>query len=284
MPDHRIILVTGATGQQGGSLIRALAGSPFTIRAMTRRPDSEPGAALKASGVNVVPGDLDDAESLRAALRGVWGVFAVQNTLEAGVEREEEQGKRVAQLAKEAGVQHYVYTSVGSAHRRTGIPHFDNKARVEDTVRALRFTSHVIFRPVFFMENLLSPLFLNGDAIYSTLEPQTVLQMIAVDDIGRFVAQGFTHPERFNGREIDLAGDAATLPEAAAALSEGLGRTITYVRIPIEDVRKNSEDVALMLEWFDGVGYEADIHGIQREFGIRTTSLAEWARRRQTRP
>ena len=279
MPLDRTILVTGATGQQGGSLLGALAGSEFTLRAMTRKPDSEAAGKLRASGVEIVKGDLDDAESLTRALDGAWGVFAVQNTWEAGVEREEEQGKRLAQLAKDAGVQHYVYTSVGSAHRRTGIPHFDNKARIEDTVRQLQFPSHVIFRPVFFMENLPTPYFLNGDAIYSTLEPGTPLQMIAVEDIGKFVARGFTEAGRLNRREIDLAGDAATMPEAAAALSAGLGRSITYVRIPIDEVRKNSEDYALMLEWFERVGYDADIDGIQREFGIRTTKLADWAKR-----
>ena len=84
-------------------------------------------------------------------------MFGVQNTWEAGVEREEVQGKRLATLARDAGVQHYVYTSVGSAHERTGIPHFDNKWRIEETVRGLRFPSHVILRPVFFMENLLAP-------------------------------------------------------------------------------------------------------------------------------
>ena len=103
------------------------------------------------------PGDLDDEASLRKALAGAWGVFAVQNTWEAGVEKEEEQGKRQARLAREAGVQHYVYSSVGSAHKNTGIPHFDNKWRIEETVRGLNFPSHVVLRPVFFMENLLAP-------------------------------------------------------------------------------------------------------------------------------
>ena len=90
-------------------------------------------------------------------------MFAVQNTWEAGVEGEEEQGKRLATLAKEAGVQHFVYTSVGSADRQTGIPHFENKFRIEETVRSLGFPSYAIIRPIFFMENLPSPWFLNGD-------------------------------------------------------------------------------------------------------------------------
>ena len=281
MASNRTILVTGATGQQGGSLVRALAGSDFALRAMTRKPDSEKAARLRASGVEVLPGDLDDPASLKKALAGAWGVFAVQNTLEAGVEKEEEQGKRIAGLAKEAGVQHYVYTSVGSAHLNTGIPHFENKWRVEGTVRGLHFPSHVIMRPVFFMENLLSPGFLNGDTIYSSLDEGTSLQMIAVDDIGRFIAPAFTDAARFNGREIDLAGDAATMPEAAAALSAGLGRPINYVRIPIEEVRKHSEDIAIMLEWFDRVGYNADIPGLEREFGFKPMTLEDWAKRQR---
>jgi len=281
MSSNRTILVTGATGQQGGSLIRALAGSDFVLRAMTRKPDSEKAARLRAAGVEVLQGDLDDPASLKKALAGAWGVFAVQNTWEAGVEKEEEQGKRIAELAKQAGVQHYVYTSVGSAHRNTGIPHFDNKWRVEGTVRGLHFPSHVIMRPVFFMENLLSPGFLNGDTMYSSLDEGTSLQMIAVEDIGRCIAPAFTDAARFNGREIDLAGDAATMPEAAAALSAGLGRSINYVRIPIEEVRKHSEDIAIMLEWFDRVGYNADIPGLEREFGFKPTTLADWAKRQR---
>ena len=130
MTDARTILVTGATGHQGGSLIRALRGSGFALRAMTRKPDSDAARALAGQRVDIVHGDLDDAESLRRALDGAWGTFAVQNTWEAGVEKEEEQGHRFARLAREAGVQHFVYASVGSAHRHTGIPHFENKARV----------------------------------------------------------------------------------------------------------------------------------------------------------
>jgi len=233
---------------------------------------------LAASGAQIVKGDLEDPASLKAALAGAWGAYGVQNTWEAGVEKEEEQGKRFATIAKEAGVQHFVYASVGSAHRETGIPHFDNKSRVENTVRSLGFPSTVIIRPVFFMENLASPWFLHGDTLHAALAPATRLQMIAVKDIGEYGALAFTSADELNGREIDIAGDAATMPEAAAALSAGLGRNIQFVQVPISEVRKNSEDFALMLEWFEQVGYDADIDGNAREFGIRPTSLAEWAR------
>jgi uncharacterized protein YbjT (DUF2867 family) len=192
MTNDQTILITGVTGNQGGAVAQALQGSRFRLRGLTRKPESERAAALARHGVDVVKGDLDDEATLRRALAGAWGVFGVQNTWEAGVEREEAQGKRLATLAREAGVEHYVYTSVGSAHKQTGIPHFDNKWRIEETVRGLRFPSHVILRPVFFMENLLAPYSLQGDTLAWALGPGTKLQMIAAEDIGWFGARAFT--------------------------------------------------------------------------------------------
>ena len=120
MASDRTILITGVTGNQGGAVAEALRGTGFNLRGLTRKPDSERAAALARVGVDVVKGDLDDEATLRRALASAWGVFSVQNTLEAGVEREEAQGKRLATLAREAGVEHFVYTSVGSAQKRTG--------------------------------------------------------------------------------------------------------------------------------------------------------------------
>jgi uncharacterized protein YbjT (DUF2867 family) len=274
---QRTILVTGATGKQGGALINELTGKGFNLRAMTRHPDGDAAKALRGKGVEIVQGNLDDAASLKPALQGAWGVFAVQNTWEAGVEGEETQGKRLAQVAKEAGVQHYVYASVGSADRNTGIPHFENKWRIEETVRSLKFPSHVIYRPVFFMENLPTPWFLHHDKLISAIQPSTVLQMIAVADIGKYAAACFIDAERLKGAEFDIAGDQRTMPDTAAVLGKALGRPITYVQIPLADVRKNSEDFALMLDWFDRVGYDVDIDGTAREFRIKPTRLEQWA-------
>jgi uncharacterized protein YbjT (DUF2867 family) len=137
------------TGQQGGAVAQALLGSGFRLRGLTRTPDSQ------------------RAATLRRALAGAWGVFGVQNAAEAGVAGEEVQGKRLATLSREAGVEHFVYTSVGSADKHTGVPHFDNKGRIEETVRGLRFPSHVILRPVFFMENLVAPFSLHGSTLAS---------------------------------------------------------------------------------------------------------------------
>lgn len=273
----KVVVISGATGQQGGSTARALAGKGFTIRALTRKPDSDAAKALQALGAEIVQAELDDETSVRKALQGAWGAYAVQNTWTAGVAGEEAQGHRFAKAAKQAGIQHYVYASVASADRKTGIPHFDNKWRVEDTIRGLGFPSYAIVRPVFFMENLPSPWFLNGDKLVSTLDPKTGLQMIAVKDIGQYGALAFTDADTFKNLELDIAGDVATLPEAAATLSRALGRNIEYVQIPISEVRKNSEDMALMLEWFERVGYDADIAGNAKQYGVKPTTLAEWA-------
>ena len=275
----KLVLITGATGHQGGATLRHLAKrGGFRLRALTRKPEGDAAKAVAALGAEVVAGDLDDAASLERALAGAWGVYAVQNTWEAGVEKEEAQGKRIAKLAREAGVQRYVYASVGSAHKSTGIPHFDNKFRIEETVKALGFPSYAIIRPVFFMENLLSPWSLSGDKLAMGLAPNTKLQMIAADDIGKFGAKAFAEADQMKNVELDIAGDAVTMTEAAAALGPVVGKTLTYQQLPIEAVRQQSEDVAKMIEWFESTGYSADIAGQDKRTGIRALTLAEWAR------
>jgi uncharacterized protein YbjT (DUF2867 family) len=186
-------------------------------------------------------------------------------------------------MAKNEGVEHFVYSSVGSAHRRTGIPHFDNKARIEKRVRELGFPSFVILRPVFFMENWASAWYrpgLDEGRLAISLKPETRLQMIAVEDIGRYGRIAFEKDKELNGRAIDLAGDERTMPETAEILGRALGRKIDFVPVPITEVRRQSEDSAIMLDWFDRVGYNADIAGLISEFGFRPLSLSEWADKR----
>jgi uncharacterized protein YbjT (DUF2867 family) len=204
----------------------------------------------------------------------------VQNTWEAGVEQEEEQGKRFARAVKQAGTQHLLYQSVGSAHRSTGIPHFENKWRVEQTIEEIGIPSWTVVRPAYFMENLLAP-WLKPAIDQGTLpigtKPETRLQMIAVRDIGKYGLIAIEQHETLNGRAIDIAGDELSGPEAAGVLSEVTGRPIAFHSVPIEQVRANSEDLALMLEWFDAVGYNADIAANEREFGVKPTRFREWA-------
>jgi uncharacterized protein YbjT (DUF2867 family) len=280
MKDDRIILVTGATGRQGGAVARELLARGFRVRAMTRKPNSDKARALADLNAQVVQGDFDDRKSLPGAIEGVWGVFAVHDSWEAGVEREQEQGERFARLCKEAGVSHYVYSSVGSADRHTGIPHFESKWHIEEVVRQLDFPSHTVIRPVFFMENLLSPWLLPDlevGQITMPLKATTVLQMIAVEDIGRCGAWAFENYDTLNGQAIDIAGDERTMPDTARIIGAAADKEIEFAPRPIEEVRAASEDWAIMLEWFDAVGYDVDIDGLVREAGIRPITLAEWA-------
>jgi len=280
MASKQLILITGATGRQGGAVARELLASGQSLRVMTRKPDNESARALAKRGAEVVQGDLDDPSSLRRALEGVWGVFAVQNTWEAGVEREEEQGKRLAELARELGVKHYVYSSVASAHRKTGIPHFENKWRVEEKVRSLGFPSWTILRPVFFMENWLTPSFkpaIDQGKLAVAIAPDTVLQMIAVADIGRYGRLAFEKARELNAQAIDIAGDGMTMSKAAEVITAASGKRVVFERAPIEQVRQFSEDYAIMLEWFDRAGYNAAIKGNAKKYGIAPTPFKDWA-------
>lgn len=276
-----LIVVTGATGQQGGATARELLAAGHRVRAVTRKPQGDAAKALAKLGAEIMQGDLDDATSLRKAFAGAWGLYAVQNTWEAGVEKEEIQGLRVADVARAAGIQHFVYASVASAHRKTGIPHFDNKARVETKIRELKFPSVVIVRPVFFMENLAGPWFkpyIEQGNLAIGIKPTTTLQMIAVADVGKYGRLAFEKHAELNGRAIDIAGDELTPPQAAEIIGKAAGRTVKHFQVPIEEVRKSSEDFAIMLEWFDAVGYDADIAGNAKTYGIRPTAFAEWVR------
>jgi len=287
MPDPKEVLVIGATGQQGGAVARELLAHGWRVRAMTRKPEGPKAQELAALRATVVPGDLDDPASLERALRGVYGVFSVQNTYEAGIAKEEEQGKRIAELAKQAGVRHFVYTSVASAQRNTGIPHFENKWRIEETVRGKDFPVCTLLHPVFFMENFQSAWFKPGidqGRLRIALQPETTLQLIAVGDIGRYGRWAFEHPQSANGLTLELAGDSRTMPEAATILGKAWGRTIEYVRMPIEEVRAFNADFALMFEWFDRVGYSTDITKLASDTGIRPVTLAEWAAKAARNP
>lgn len=275
--EKKTIVVAGATGQQGGAVLASLAGKGFHLKGLTRKTDSAAAKALADKGVELVRADFDDEASLRAALAGAWGAFAVQTMLERGVEGEEEQGKRFARVAREAGVQRFVYTSVGSAQHKTAIPHFESKWHVEEEVRALGFASWAVLRPVFFMENLLAPWALQGDKLMYAMKPERRLQMVAVADIGRVGALLFEQAERYAGAEIDLAGDERTLPEAAAILSARFSRPIEFVSVPVDAVRAMSEDMAIMFEWFDRVGYSVDIAGLEKSLGFGLTRLEGWA-------
>ena len=280
MSNDKKILVTGATGQQGGAVSRELLKNGYKVKAMTRNPDNPKAKELAELGAEIVRGDFDDAASLEIELAGVWGAFAVQNSWEGGVEKEEEQGKRFAEISKKVNLQHLVYTSVGSAHRDTGIPHFDNKWRIEEKIRSLDLPSYTIIRPVFFMDNFLSPWFkpsIDQGQLAVGMNPNSSLQMIAVEDIGKHGLRAFKNYKELNGKAIDIAGDELTMTDAAKIISDKKGSAVEFSQVPIEEVRNFSDDYALMLEWFDDVGYNVKISSLAEESVISPIKFSAWA-------
>src|SRR6516225_8997753 len=128
---NKTVLVTGATGRQGGAVIRHLLRNEWKLRALTRNPNAPPAQELTRQGVEVVQGDLDDPASLERAARGVYGVYSVQDFWSVGAKREVDQGKNLAEAAKKAGVEHFVYSSVGGAERNSRIDHWESKWEIE---------------------------------------------------------------------------------------------------------------------------------------------------------
>ena len=259
------VLVTGATGKQGGHLVRELLSRGHSVRALTRKPESPAAAALAERGVTIVPGNFDDEGSLERAARGVDTVFAMSTPFEGGSKTETLEGINILRAASRVRVKHFVYSSVAGADRATGIPHFDSKFEVEKEIRrsGIPFT---IVAPVFFMENFLAEWMAAGIAqgsIAIAVPATRRLQQIAVEDIAQFTALVIERRESFLGKRIDIASDELTLTTVAAAISDVLGRQIKYNALPIDAVRQQNEDLARMYEWFDRVGYDADIVGLR---------------------
>jgi uncharacterized protein YbjT (DUF2867 family) len=266
---NKTILITGATGQQGGAVARRLLKQPgFGVRALTRDSAKPAARALAQAGTEIFRGDLDDPASVRGALAGIWGVFSVQNFMEAGYDGEIRQGKNLADEAKAAGVQHFVYTSVVSADRKTGLPHFESKWEIEQHIHRCGLP-YTILRPAFFMQNwyvfMREPI-LDG-TLPQPLNPQTSLQQISVEDIGAFAAMAFQNSSKWAGRTIELAGDELTMQRVAETLSRVVGRNVKYVQVPWEQFRQDAgEEMTKMYRWFNDEGYHVDIPALRKEY------------------
>jgi len=280
MPSQKPILVLGATGRQGGAAAKYLLSAGWSVRALSRKPDAEPARALRNNGVEVIAGSMDDPADLDKAMDGVYGVFSVQNFWECGYEREIRQGKNVADAAKRAGISHLVYSSVGGAERKTGLPHFESKWQIEEYIRSIG-VQHTIIRPVSFMENFLRM----KDAIANGLfpsagQPDKPQQFVAVDDIGAAAAKAFAEPERFAAEAFELASDELTPRQVAETFSKVLGKPVRHVQTPMEEVRKQmGEEGVKMIEWIDREGYKADLALLRSRYGLQLTRLEEWIRR-----
>ncbi|MFJ8027740.1 NmrA/HSCARG family protein [Streptomyces sp. NPDC096311] len=280
------VLVLGATGNQGGAVTHELLRRGWPVRALTRDPKSAKAQALAEAGAEVVAGDLDDPQSLDAAMSGVYGVYSVQTFMgPEGVEGEERQGRAVADAAARAKVQHFVYGSVGGSDRDSGVPHFDSKGRIEKYIAELGLPATVL-RPAFFINNFT---FVGpqraGDGLVLALglKPETTLQMFASEDIGLFAADAFEDPGEYIGRQLELATDELSGPQMAEVFEKVSGLPTTFQELPIEQVLQFNEEMGLMFGWFNAEGFSADLP-VLRARHPELTTLEAWARRNWTAP
>ena len=273
------VVVTGATGNQGGAVVKSLLERGHEVRAVTRNVDSAKARGLANAGVTLVRASLEDTAALMSALKGATSFFAMTTPSERGTHAETQQGISAADAAKAAGV-HLVFTSVGSANRQTGVPHFDSKYEVEKHIAKIGARA-TILAPVYFMDNLHFGREQLAKGIYATpLPPTRQLAQVAVADIGAVAVRLLEDPGRFAGKRFDVASDELTGNDVLAILSRVTGRPFTYFQVPLEVIRQRmGEDGAKMYEWFDRVGYTVDRAALRREFpGVAFHDFESWAK------
>ena len=278
MAQELTVVVTGSTGKQGGAVARGLLERGHKVRAVTRDPDSSRAKLLANAGATVVAASLEDTAAITKALEGATSLFAM-TVPSRGTDGEIRQGIAAADAAKAGGV-HLVFTSVGSANRQTGIPHFDSKYEVEKHIDKIGVRA-TILAPVAFMENLYFIKEQLAKGIYaSALSPIRALAQVAVADIGAIAIRVLEDAGRFTGKRFDLTSDELTGNDAMAILSRVTGRSFNYFQVPLDVIRQRmGDDAVRMYEWFDRVGFAVDRAALRREFpDVDFQDFESWAK------
>jgi len=248
-----IILVAGAAGLQGGAVVTALlAKGNFAIRAIVRDKNSEASQALAAKNIELVETTFDDLDGLTKAAQGAAGVFSVQMGSHPGNKGEETRhATNLVSAAKAAGVRQFVHTSVARAGEQEHFVDWDKgrweplywqeKTAAIEAVKAAGFAYWTILKPPYLMENLLPP----RDAVMfpmmaqgklnTPIAPDTKVDWLTGEDIGRFAAEAFTQPEKFNHKELSLVADKLTMAEVAEALSAVTGKRFEATSLTEEE-------------------------------------------------
>jgi uncharacterized protein YbjT (DUF2867 family) len=279
MAQKLTVVVTGSTGNQGGAVARSLLARGHKVRAVTRDPSSSQAKSLAKAGATLVAASLEDTAAITKALEGATSLFAMTTPFGGGTDAETRQGVAAADAAKAAGV-HLVFTSVNSANRRTGVPHFDSKYEVEKYIAKIGVRA-TILAPAFFMENLYYGKEQLAKGIYAVaLPPTRPLAQISIADIGAVAVRLLEDAARFTGKRFDLAGDELTGNDVVAILSRVTGRPFAYYQVPLDVIRQGmGEDGVRMYEWFDRVGYAVDRTALRREFpDVAFQNFESWAK------
>ena len=253
MTNNNIIFVTGGTGNQGGAVARNLISSGFTVKALTRNPDSAKALDLKKLNIQLVKGDLNNADTYREHLKDIYGIFSVQ-TFENGVDKEISQGITLATLAKEFGIKHFLYSSALGTDLDSGVSHIDSKLKIENHIKqsGLPFT---IVRPSSLYENFLIPQVKKGILKGKLIQPvdgDTILQYVAAEDIGKAATRIFENNERYIGKILPLATEQLSTLEVAQIFSEVLNKKIEYKKLPALIIKLFiGKSVYKMFKWMD---------------------------------
>ena len=287
---QKLIAVVGATGQQGGAVVRALqASGQFKVRALTRNPDKHP-----KLGDEVVLADFNRPETLQAAFAGAHGVFLVTNAWEEGTD-ETRQAAAAVNAAKAAGVQHFIWSTLPNveaiSHGKIHVPHFTDKARIEHLVSDAGFAHHTFVIAPFYYQNLLGAMApqkqSDGTAGWALpLDPERrVIHMGDITELGRIVAGAFAQPELTgHGEHLPLVGDFLSFNEIIATLNRQ-GNRLSFTQVPSEvfsDWFPGAEGVAAMLAYFEthtylGTDYSNAIALANKVAGQQPTSFSAWA-------
>lgn len=300
--DSAPVLVTGATGRQGGATARALLAAGVPVRALVRDPAADRAKAVEALGAELVTGDFDDRESVTRAAEGARAVFSVQmpDITADGFDyaREKAQGFNIIEGALAAGVAHFVQSTVSGAGQHVEAPgwaegrwaamepYYATKCAIQDRVREAGFPRWTIIKPGFFMENFLPSmkfLFPRGveGGLMTILRPETVLSLVAQKDIGVAAAAAFAAPERFDRVELELASDYLSMTEIAEVLSRATGVPLSAPRMTLEEgIAAGMSPMSASHKLMDLVGQPARPQ-YAKDLGIPITSFEEWAREHQ---
>ncbi len=280
--EDKIILVTGATGHQGGEVVRSLLRNGWKVDALTRGRSGKIGA-LKDLGARIVIGDMENEASLDEAMKGVYGVFLITTPMEGGADGEIKRGKTVTDSSVRAGVKHLIFSSVGSADRNTGVPFFETKREIELYIKS-KGIPYTIFRPVSFMINFEQPNMRDSilaGKLRSSYPENKKEQYLALEDLGAFVNIAFENPDTYIGKEIELASDELTANQIADSFSKVLGQTVKYENIPLEDIRKQmGEAFYKMQKWHMNNSYNADIAALKKIYP-QLTSFDSYLKRHE---
>ncbi|XP_030067337.1 nmrA-like family domain-containing protein 1 [Microcaecilia unicolor] len=272
MATKKLIVVLGATGAQGGSVARALlTDGTFAVRAVTRDPEKPAAKELKQQGAQVLKGDLDDKKSLETAFTGVYGAFVVTNFWELlsrnndahlSRDKEVEQGKRVADIAKRLGLKHVVFSGLENVKKLTKgqleVPHFDGKGEVEEYFRAIGVPMTSV-RLSFYFENFLSYLKDQKDPSgngYLLPYPMGDVPMdgFPVCELGPVVVSLLKAPDQYIGKDIGLSAEKLTIEQYAAIISKHFGVPVKDAKMSVEAYKKlgfpGAHELGLMFAFY----------------------------------